>query len=213
MKQLFLASSLSETGSLVAKHLNPKQYSRVLFVTTASEVEPGDKGWLQNDREGLQDAGFTTEDYTFTGKTREEIKEKLENIDAVCLGGGNTYYLLDQMRKTGAFELIKEKVEAGLPFIGSSAGAIAAGPETDLIKDLDDPKKAPDLTDHTGLELTDIALVVHWGASFLESRGERTIRALEDLFDHDTKILFLRDNHLLYVEDETFQILKTPAKT
>lgn len=52
----------------------------------------------------------------------------LEHAEALFVGGGNTYALLQRLRAAGLLEPIRARVRAGLPYIGSSAGANVAGP-------------------------------------------------------------------------------------
>src|SRR5262249_42468804 len=52
----------------------------------------------------------------------------LQHADALFIGGGNTYALLKRLREAGLLEPIGAHVRAGLPYLGSSAGANVAGP-------------------------------------------------------------------------------------
>jgi dipeptidase E len=52
----------------------------------------------------------------------------LARADAVFVGGGNTYALLKRLREGELLEPIRARVQAGMPYIGSSAGANIAGP-------------------------------------------------------------------------------------
>jgi dipeptidase E len=52
----------------------------------------------------------------------------LARSDAVFVGGGNTYALLQRLRQGGLIELLRERVRAGLPYLGASAGTNVAGP-------------------------------------------------------------------------------------
>jgi len=52
----------------------------------------------------------------------------LATADAVFVGGGNTYALLKRLREGQLLEPIRARVHAGMPYIGSSAGANIAGP-------------------------------------------------------------------------------------
>jgi dipeptidase E len=52
----------------------------------------------------------------------------LESAEAIFVGGGNTYALLQRLRSAGLLEAIRARVRAGMPYIGSSAGSNVAGP-------------------------------------------------------------------------------------
>ncbi|MBR5454362.1 MAG: dipeptidase PepE [Rikenellaceae bacterium] len=49
--------------------------------------------------------------------------ETIRNAEAICVGGGNTFALLKKMHEQGVVEAIREKVEAGTPYVGWSAGS------------------------------------------------------------------------------------------
>ena len=52
----------------------------------------------------------------------------LSRVDAVFVGGGNTYALLRRLRQAGLLEPLRERAHAGLRYAGSSAGSNVAGP-------------------------------------------------------------------------------------
>jgi dipeptidase E len=52
----------------------------------------------------------------------------LADAEALCLGGGNTYALLQRLHGTGLLEAIRARVAAGMPYAGASAGSNVAGP-------------------------------------------------------------------------------------
>jgi dipeptidase E len=52
----------------------------------------------------------------------------LARADALFVGGGNTYALLARLREARLLDPIRERVRAGMPYMGASAGANVAGP-------------------------------------------------------------------------------------
>jgi len=51
----------------------------------------------------------------------------LAAADAIFVGGGETFVLLAELHRTGQLALIRERVLAGVPYAGSSAGANIVG--------------------------------------------------------------------------------------
>ncbi|MBI5767209.1 MAG: Type 1 glutamine amidotransferase-like domain-containing protein [Verrucomicrobia bacterium] len=54
-------------------------------------------------------------------------RDLLQQADGIVVGGGETFVLLGELYRTGQLELIRERVLAGVPYMGSSAGANVAG--------------------------------------------------------------------------------------
>jgi dipeptidase E len=52
----------------------------------------------------------------------------LAEAEALFMGGGNTYALLQRLRAAGLLEAIRARVAAGMPYLGASAGSNVAGP-------------------------------------------------------------------------------------
>lgn len=203
--RLFLASSLQHTGKHIAQTLLQNGLTgKILFLTTASEAEKGDLSWLATDRQPLVDAGLNVFDYSITNKNQQEIQAALEGIGAICVAGGNTYYLLDQIRKTGFDKIITGLVKKGLPYIGSSAGALVAGPT--IQTSLDDPKIAPELSDYTGLNLCTVSIRPHWGSEYFAERYKEEYMRLYKL---QTSLLLLLDKDYVAISEDGFKLIST----
>lgn len=54
--------------------------------------------------------------------------DTLARVEALFMGGGNTYALLARLETSGLLEAIRERVGAGMPYVGASAGSNVAGP-------------------------------------------------------------------------------------
>jgi dipeptidase E len=59
---------------------------------------------------------------------KTEPLKALDAVEAIFVGGGNTYALLSRLRAARLLDAIQERVHHGVPYMGSSAGANVAGP-------------------------------------------------------------------------------------
>ncbi len=72
----------------------------------------------------------------------KEYAKAVSEAEAIVVGGGNTWQLVRMMNESGLFPLIRERVMAGIPFIGWSAGSNVACPTLRTTNDMPiiDPK-------------------------------------------------------------------------
>lgn len=201
---IFLTSSATYTAKHLGKKLHAKQRKlKTLFITTAADGEAGDKSWLQADRQALVDGGFQLTDYTVVGKTIPDILEAISTTNVIMMSGGNTSYLLEHLKKTSADDIITQAVSQGKVYIGSSAGSIVAGPDIShsvSAEDADD-----DITNaFTGLSLTDVSILPHWGNPKTKKYVNQAIRAMER---QNGKYILLSDHQYLEVFDQTYRII------
>ena len=62
--------------------------------------------------------------------------EAVQSAEAVFVGGGNTFRLLNSLYASGVMPVLSARVAQGLPYIGSSAGSIVACPSLKTTKDM-----------------------------------------------------------------------------
>jgi dipeptidase E len=97
---------------------------RVAFVSAASLSD--EAGYFQVARAALEaePTGLGLEHLRWDGA----FGDALERAEAVFVGGGNTYALLDRLQRSGLLAALGARVRAGLPYVGVSAGSNVAGP-------------------------------------------------------------------------------------
>jgi len=65
--------------------------------------------------------------YNIITVTNDNATAVIEAADVVMVGGGNTFKLLHDLYATNALQLIKQRVNSGVPYIGWSAGSNITG--------------------------------------------------------------------------------------
>jgi len=96
---------------------------RSLGYITAARLEDED-GQYQRAVDALAPVGITVEHL----RLGENMPQRLGEIAAIFVGGGNTYALLSRLRAARLLPVLRRRVRAGLPYVGTSAGINICGP-------------------------------------------------------------------------------------
>jgi dipeptidase E len=128
MKLLLTSAGITNksiTDALSELLAKPFSESNLVFIPTAANVEEGDKDWLIDNLYQCKSFGFKSIDIVDIALPKEVWQGRLEPADILLFGGGNTFYLAEQLEKAGLkssiLELLKTKV-----YVGISAGAQVA---------------------------------------------------------------------------------------
>lgn len=205
MKKLFLASIVANTIERFIEMLpkSPDELT-VAFVPTAADPYK-DKWFINEDRNKLKEKGFNVRDVDIKGKKEQELSDELGNVDIVFVAGGNTFYLLEKARESGFDKIVKEIIEKGIIYVGSSAGAVLAGPDIEPVKPFDDPSKTPSLRSFKGLSLVDFVILPHFGKEKYKSKYEEVIKKYSK---KGYKFITLTDNQAVVVEDDKYKTIE-----
>src|SRR3989344_3170303 len=109
-----LLTSAGITNNSIAKTLfdlvgKKSEETSVVFVPTASNVEIGDKDWLIDDLVNLQKQNFKSIDIADISAVPEKIwRPKFETADVLFFEGGDEYYLMEWINKSGLANLLPE---------------------------------------------------------------------------------------------------------
>lgn len=208
MKHLFLASSIdSHAVALdIVRKIGKEKPLKTLLIGTATEdkEEQHDLSWLEDDKNSLRNAGFELIDFTISGKSERELSIALDSVDVVFVSGGNTFYLLQESQKTGFIKIIQDKVEKGLPYIGSSAGSVIAGPNIEPILVLDNVGLAPEINGYAGYNLVNFCVLPHWGSDHFQ---EPYVNNIKQMYKEGTSLITLTNNQYVEVTDDVYKII------
>lgn len=176
----------------------PSEDMRILFIPTASRT-PMELKYVDESQQELVDMGITAEHIITENLEQKVTLEQFQNINAVYVCGGNTFYLLDRVRKSGFDTVVKKLIEQDVVYLGVSAGSVLAGPDISISGPFD-PNDV-DLTDTTGLKLVDKVITPHY------DKKEKSI-----IEDFKQKLLYpiitLTDNQALLVKGDEEVIIE-----
>jgi dipeptidase E len=176
------------------KESAPTSY-KTAFITTGAE-EKRSPIWVDDNRKGLQEAGFDTFDYTLTGKTPEDIARDLKDVGIIHVNGGSCHWIVKQARSSGFDVWIKQAISRGVIYIGSSGGSIATAPDISNIYRTNEEYPM-------GLGIAPVHIVPHW------NRADRLVKNLEDrlpkLAAEQHKLVLLNDNQFLKIAGGSIQ--------
>ncbi|MFW2580270.1 peptidase E [Aliarcobacter butzleri] len=174
MKKLFLASSFKDVTNIFADFEKDLKGKTVTFIPTASKVEKV-VFYVNSGKKALQKLGLIIDELDISTASNDEINNKLRNNDFIYITGGNTFFLLQELKKTGADKIIIDEINKGKLYIGESAGAIVTSANVEYAKRMDDVKKAPNLTEFSGLNLVDFYVIPHYTNFPFEKTVEKII--------------------------------------
>ncbi len=144
-------------------------------------------------------------DYTITNKTLNQLQKDLSGVDIIHVNGGNSFYLLLQIRKSGFRKFVHEHVDKGKVYIGSSAGSIVAAPDIEITKRIETGKYIKILKTHKALGLVDFIILPHWGSDYFKDMYLKS--RLEITYKPENKIILLNDYQYVKVEDDMYKIV------
>ncbi len=183
MKKLFLTSSFADVSKRFPDFVSDEiTHKSVTFIPTASNVEKVDF-YVRNARKAFKKLGLTIDELDISKASKDELRNKIEKNDYIYISGGNTFYLLQELKRTGADQIIINQINKGKVYIGESAGSIIMAPNIEYVEMVDDKTKAESLNNYTSLEVIDFYPVPHHGNFPFKKVIEKIIRKYETILN------------------------------
>jgi dipeptidase E len=149
----------NEIVSLLQK---PAYDITVAFISTAAKSQDN-LDYVKKDWDIMRDEmGFNVEEVDIDNKKEGEVMKLLEFKDIIFVEGGNTFYLLNSMRKCNFKKIIRKLLKSGKVYIGVSAGSIVAGRTIQTANWKDGNKNIVNLKSLKGLGLVPFDIFVHY---------------------------------------------------
>lgn len=200
MKRLLLTSAFVFVSDELLKIL-PKPPSKltVAFVPTAADLSE-DPWYMVADRKMLQDMGFHVIDLSLKDKIESEVRDVLDKADIIFVGGGNTFYLLDQANKSGFTKVTPEYVNKGVLYIGGSAGSYIACPTIEAAGWMNSDRNVVNITDLTAMNLVPYIIKAHY-------EPQKSVAIKEAMRNCKYPVKILTDNQALLAINDKYQIV------
>lgn len=138
--------------------------------------------------------------------TEPEMSVVLRRATLAYIPGGNTFLLNHRLHVSGAMAYLRKKVQAGLPVVAFSAGAILCGPNILTSKDMN----TLGTTYFEGLNATPFNFLAHYG----QDAWQRSLHDdwLADYqFFHDNPVIMLCDGAYVKVEGRKTSLVRGEA--
>ena len=169
---------------------------RILFVPFALRDQ---EGYARRASERLAALGLAV-DRLADDDAGAEAARKIASASGLFVGGGNTFRLLDRLRRCGAIDPIRRRVREGAPYLGASAGTVIAAPTIGTTNDM--PIVWPSSLESLGLLPFQINChYVDPDPSSTHMGETREQRLAEYLEENDRVVVGLREGAMLRVDD------------
>ena len=203
-KRVLLISNSTLHGSGYLDHAESEirrflgSVRKVIFVPYALHDR---ESYTTTARERFQRMGYEMESI----HTASDPQQVIRNTQAIFIGGGNTFRLLKALYDHNLLETIGQRVEDGLPYIGSSAGSNVAAPTIKTTNDM--PIVQP--PSFNALGLVPFQINPHYldptpGSTHMgETREQRILQFLEE---QDTTVVGLREGAMILLENGSYTL-------
>ena len=199
---LILMSSGSFFTEKLPSFIKDLDKLKTAYINTASKQVPDDS-YAKRHKQRMNDLNFNFEEIDITGKNEEELDKLLRNKQLVYVEGGNSFYLLKQIRESGFDKVIRKLLKIGVIYAGASAGTYVACPTIET-----EPWTNPNkfnrfgITDFTAMNLFPSLIKAHYTLD-----QEKTLKPYIEKSKY--KVELLTDDEAILVKDDEVRRIKT----
>lgn len=203
MKRIFLSSYFAKVQNLFKDFIKEDlKEKKLLFIPTASIVEEINF-YVEEAKVAFKNLGMKLDILELTAVNESEAKEKISAADYLYVSGGNTFFLLQELKRKKLLSLIVEKVNNGMVYIGESAGTMITTADIEYAEGMDNKDMAKDLDNTKALNLIDFYPLVHYGEfPFVEVSEQR-----EKKYKNKLNLIKINNKQAIIVEDEKIRVI------
>lgn len=204
MEKVFLASYFAGVTAQFQDFIKSKAITdrEIVFIPTAGNVEDY-TDYIDEGRAALAAMGYQVDELDVASESQAAAIAKIKAAQIIYISGGNTFYLLQELKRKQLLPVINEKINAGVPYIGESAGAIIMAPNIEYNSLMDDTSVAPDLTDYSALAQTDFYTLPHFEEEPFVEADEKIIAT----YQNQINLVPINNSQAIISDGETYQIV------
>ena len=191
----------AEEGAIIYGIKEEIDNKKVAFIPTAS-LHEGYTGYVGSARKLFKKLGASVTEIDISTEAYSTIQAVFEDADVIYFTGGNSFFLMDQLRKTETDELLKKELANGKLMIGESAGAIICAPTIQYIEQMDEKPEDYSQEDNEGLDLIDFYVLPHYLTAPFKKITERIMAEFSDL-----NICAINNHQAIIVNDEGSKVI------
>ena len=204
MKNLFLTSYFAGTAELFQNYFEGRTVKRkVLFVPTAGKVEEYNL-YVEEAMNAFEALEFEIDVLDVSAIDEKAAKEKISDTECLYISGGNTFYLLQELKKKHLIGVIRGKINEGMIYIGESAGAIIASPSIEYNQIMDDKSIATELSSYDALGVVDFYVLPHYNEFPFEETADKT----KEVYGKELRLLPINNSEAVIVSGDTYKVIK-----
>lgn len=175
-----------------------KDKMKIGYITTASKLSRSP--FLEKVKNTIRENGYFFEELDIEEKSKDELRQFFQDKNVIHIEGGNTFYLLKAIRESGFDEILKELINEGKVYIGTSAGSYIMCPTIEVASWNPDGKDRFNVTDFTALNYVPFVLKVHYKGE-LESLVKEKMKTLK------YPLRILRDGQGILVDNDKYTFI------
>lgn len=203
MKLLLTSAGISNES--IAKALDnltglSRSEIKIGFIPTSANREPGNKDWFLNQLTDLYKYNFKWIDFIDFSASGVNWEERLSECNIVYISGGNTFHLLNEVRKYKFDEWIKENIERKV-FVGTSAGSILFTPTIAIAQVEPADTNYAGITDLSGLGIVNFEISPHTPETLTYEANEKYASKSKN------KLYVLDDNSAVEVQGSSINVI------
>lgn len=203
--RLYLTSAaINVLDELVPLLPFPASDHTACYITTAGNLE-GAPPWMDDEINAVEETGLNVRRVDLAKLSADALSDTFADCDVFWVGGGNTYYLFQEVRRSGFDDFVVEKIAGGVPYVGTSAGSLILAPNIECIRYAEEhPDLGLSLDSSDGLNVFSLVTFVHF-----DNPDFRDIcrKILMDALENDVAFVTLRDNQFIFVDGDTWKII------